>query len=109
MVLVCKNSIRKSSQEEDITEILLAGAFGNYLDNQSAVRIGLIPDIPHEKIRSVGNATGLGSQLALLSGEAKQEADCIARTTGHIALTNNPEFQSTFVEAMKFPESGTIY
>lgn len=96
-------------QEEEITEILLAGAFGNYLDTESAVRIGLIPDILHEKIRSVGNAAGLGSQLALLSGEAKREADSIAGATEHIALTTNPEFQSTFAEAMKFPESGKLY
>ena len=91
-------------QKEDIVEILLAGAFGNYLDKESAVRIGLLPDFPLEKIRSVGNAAGLGSQLALLSGQAKQEADQIAKTTEHIALTNNLKFQSIFAEAMAFPE-----
>jgi uncharacterized 2Fe-2S/4Fe-4S cluster protein (DUF4445 family) len=90
-------------QAEDIVEILLAGAFGNYLDKHSAVRIGLLPAFPPEKIRSVGNAAGLGSQLALLSGQAKQEADQIAKFTAHIALTNNPVFQHAFAEAMAFP------
>jgi len=89
---------------DDMTELLLAGAFGNYLDTRSAVRIGLIPALPPEKIRSVGNAAGLGSQLALLSGKAKLEADHIAKTTQHIALTNRPEFQVAFAEAMAFPE-----
>jgi uncharacterized 2Fe-2S/4Fe-4S cluster protein (DUF4445 family) len=92
-------------QEDDIAEILLAGAFGNYIDQHSAVRIGLIPALPAERIRSVGNAAGLGSQLALLSGEAKREASQIAKTTEHLALTNNPEFQYTFAEAMTFPEN----
>lgn len=91
-------------QQEDLHEILLAGAFGNYIAKESAVRIGLIPDIPFERIRSVGNAAGLGSQLALLSKEARDEADQIARMTTHIALTNNPVFQHTFAEAMAFPE-----
>ena len=91
-------------QKEDISEILLAGAFGNYIDNESAVRIGLIPPLPYEKIRSVGNAAGLGSQLALLSGKAKEEAGNIARTTEHIALTNDPEFQLIFADEMRFPE-----
>jgi uncharacterized 2Fe-2S/4Fe-4S cluster protein (DUF4445 family) len=90
--------------EEAITELLLAGAFGNYLDAGSAVRIGLIPALPFEKIRSVGNAAGLGSQLALLSAQARQEADAIAANTEHIALTQNPEFQVVFAESMSFPE-----
>jgi uncharacterized 2Fe-2S/4Fe-4S cluster protein (DUF4445 family) len=92
-------------QMSDITELLLAGAFGNYLDPRSAVRIGLIPAFPLEKIRSVGNAAGLGSQLALLSRKAKFEADSIAAATEHLALTHNPEFQMVFAESMGFPKN----
>lgn len=91
-------------RQEDLHEILLAGAFGNYIAKESAVRIGLIPEIPLERIRSVGNAAGLGSQLALLSGQAKREADQIAQSTEHVALTSNPAFQTTFAEAMAFPD-----
>jgi uncharacterized 2Fe-2S/4Fe-4S cluster protein (DUF4445 family) len=93
---------------EDITELLLAGAFGNYLDPRSAVRIGLLPALSLEKIRSVGNAAGLGAQLALLSTAARQEADAIALHTEHVALTNNLEFQRIFAESMGFPEQETI-
>lgn len=67
--------------QDDIAEVLLAGAFGNYIDIDSAVRIGLIPDLPRRRIRSVGNAAGLGAQLALLSSATKDEADVIARRT----------------------------
>ncbi|GAK49017.1 ferredoxin [Candidatus Moduliflexus flocculans] len=89
--------------EDDIAEILLAGAFGNYIDIDSATRIGLIPDVPRERIRSVGNAAGLGAQLALLSSEAKDEATVIARRTEHLALTNDARFQALFAEQMRFP------
>lgn len=90
-------------EEDAITELLLAGAFGNYLDTASAVRIGLIPPLSAGKIRSVGNAAGLGSQLALLSLHVGEDADAIASTTDHIALTNNPEFQVVFAESLAFP------
>lgn len=90
-------------QPEDLHEILLAGAFGNYIAKESAVRIGLIPEIPLERIRTIGNAAGLGAQLALLSKKARREAGQIARMTEHIALTNNSAFQHTFAEAMAFP------
>ncbi|MCP4404158.1 MAG: DUF4445 domain-containing protein [bacterium] len=89
---------------DDIHEILLAGAFGNYIDPQSALRIGLIPALPLERIRSVGNAAGRGAQLALLSNKAKHEADVIAEQTEHIALTNDVEFHVIFAENMGFPE-----
>ncbi|GAK61219.1 ferredoxin [Candidatus Vecturithrix granuli] len=91
-------------EPENLHEILLAGAFGNYIAKESAVRIGLIPDISLERIRSVGNAAGLGSQLALLSQEARREADQIAQMTEHVALANNPAFQHTFAKAMAFPD-----
>ncbi len=94
---------RMGIEQDDIAEILLAGAFGNYIDIDSATRIGLIPDVPRERIRSVGNAAGLGAQLALLSRAAKDEADVIARRTEHLALTNDTRFQTMFAEQMRFP------
>ena len=84
---------RMGLKDSDIKHILLAGGFGNYIRRESALRIGLLPSGDVDKIRSVGNAAGLGSQLALLSRKAKVEADNIAATTEHLALTNNPEFQ----------------
>ena len=95
------------ARPDDIHEILLAGAFGNYIDPQSALRIGLIPALPLERIRSVGNAAGLGSKLALISGKAKHEADLIAERTEHVALTSNSAFQVIFAENMGFPEATT--
>lgn len=52
---------QEKMQPEDIEEILLAGVFGNYLNTVSVQRIGIIPHIPLDRIRSIGNAAGQGA------------------------------------------------
>lgn len=94
-------------RDEEITELLMAGAFGNYIDKRSAVRIGLIPPLSLEKIRSVGNAAGLGAQMALLSVSSRETTETIATHTTHVPLTHNLDFQRIFAESMGFPEPDT--
>ena len=89
---------------QELNEILLAGAFGNYLDRVSAQRIGLIPHVPIEKIRFVGNAASAGAQMAVVSREARRKAEKIAREARHIELSVRPDFQEEFMDAMFFPE-----
>jgi uncharacterized 2Fe-2S/4Fe-4S cluster protein (DUF4445 family) len=69
-VLLSRNGLVK----DHIDEIILAGAFGTYLDVNSALAIGLLPDIPRDKIHQVGNAAGMGAKLALISGAMREEA-----------------------------------
>lgn len=87
-----------------IDELLLAGGFGNYLSIQSAIRIGLIPPLPPERVRYVGNAAALGAQLALVSEAERERAEAIAGRIEHVALATHPDFQDVFVEAMNFPQ-----
>jgi uncharacterized 2Fe-2S/4Fe-4S cluster protein (DUF4445 family) len=87
----------------DLAELLLAGGFGNYLSARSAVRIGLIPPLPLERIRYVGNAAALGAQIALLSEPERGRAARLARAIEHVSLASHPDFQDVFVEAMSFP------
>ena len=87
----------------DISELLLAGAFGNYIRKESAVRIGLVPNIPLEKITSVGNAAGSGAKLALLSVKERELARELAEATEHIELANHQEYQDHFMQMMLFP------
>src|SRR5207249_180081 len=61
-----------------LTELMLAGGFGNYLSIQSALRIGLVPPLPTPRIRYVGNAAALGAQLALLSEPERARAEAPA-------------------------------
>lgn len=87
---------------EDLDSVVLAGAFGNYMRKESAVAAGLIPDVPLEKIRSVGNAAGEGAKLALVSVDMRSEADEIARLVEYIELTTHPGFQDRFSEELMF-------
>ena len=65
----------------------------------------MIPQLPVEKIRYVGNAALLGAQLCLVSEAERQRAEGIARSIEHVSLAVHPAFQDIFVEFMNFPRS----
>jgi uncharacterized 2Fe-2S/4Fe-4S cluster protein (DUF4445 family) len=89
--------------DDKIDELMLAGGFGNYLSIPSAVRIGLIPPLPAERIRYVGNAASLGAQICLLSEAERARAADLARRIEHVSLAAHPDFETIFVDAMNFP------
>lgn len=89
--------------ERAITEILLAGAFGNYIKKESALAIGLLPRIALNKIHSVGNAANEGAKLALLSQKEQARALSLARRAEHVELSNRPDFTEEFLNALSFP------
>src|SRR5262245_32753717 len=88
---------------EEVAELMLAGGFGNYVSIESAVRIGLIPPLPRERIRYVGNAASLGAQLCVLSEVERARAEVVARRIEHVSLAAHPDFEEIFVDAMNFP------
>jgi uncharacterized 2Fe-2S/4Fe-4S cluster protein (DUF4445 family) len=89
----------------DLETLYLAGGFGNYLNQTSAQRIGLLPpELPPERIDGVGNAAGVGAKLALLSLDERHRAEEIARQVEHVELATNLDYQMTFMETMLFPE-----
>jgi uncharacterized 2Fe-2S/4Fe-4S cluster protein (DUF4445 family) len=90
-------------ESERVAELMLAGGFGNYVSIRSALRIGLIPPLPAEKIRYVGNAASLGAQLCLVSEPERTRAERIARSIEHVSLAAHPQFQDIFVDCMNFP------
>ena len=92
------------SELDDISEVLMAGAFGNYIKGESAIRMGLIPEFPLEKVKFIGNAAASGAKMALMSREARKTAEHIARNTEYRELAVDMNFQTEFVEAMMFPE-----
>jgi uncharacterized 2Fe-2S/4Fe-4S cluster protein (DUF4445 family) len=97
--------LQKVSRVPDaqLSELMLAGGFGNYLSIPSAIRIGLIPPLPLDRIRYVGNAASLGAQACLLSEAARGRADAIAEAIEHVSLAAHPDFEDVFVTAMNFP------
>ncbi|OGL14843.1 MAG: hypothetical protein A3K12_04440 [Candidatus Rokubacteria bacterium RIFCSPLOWO2_12_FULL_71_19] len=90
---------------DQVSELMLAGGFGNYLSIRSALRIGLIPPLPASRIRYVGNAAALGAQLALMSETERARAETIARRIEHVSLAAHPDFQDVFVDCMNFPRT----
>jgi uncharacterized 2Fe-2S/4Fe-4S cluster protein (DUF4445 family) len=87
----------------EVTELMLAGGFGNYISIPSALRIGLIPALPLERIRYVGNAASLGAQICLLSEPERTRAAALAGRIEHVSLAAHPDFEQVFVDAMNFP------
>ena len=88
----------------DIQAVYLAGAFGNYMNPDSACRIGLIPAFLRERIKPCGNAAGKGSQMAAVSREAYEYANTLATASDFLDLAAQPDFQDTYVEHLCFEE-----
>ncbi|HEX8992524.1 MAG TPA: ASKHA domain-containing protein [Anaerolineales bacterium] len=85
-------------------KILLAGAFGMYIDKDNALAIGMIPACPRENIFSVGNSAGDGARIALLNVDKRREAWDLAGRVTRYELPSDPDFQQAFIRAMSFPE-----
>lgn len=83
--------------DEDITEILLAGAFGNFTRLDPAKRIGLLPDVPKEKIRFIGNAAGEGTKMVLFARDFRKEACEIKKKVEYLELSARKDFQDEFM------------
>jgi uncharacterized 2Fe-2S/4Fe-4S cluster protein (DUF4445 family) len=94
--------------DEALSEIVLAGAFGNYIRMESAMRIGLIPPIERTKVKSVGNAAGAGARLALLCEYEMECARAIARTVEHLELAISPDYHMELMERMMFPAKDSL-
>jgi uncharacterized 2Fe-2S/4Fe-4S cluster protein (DUF4445 family) len=97
-----ENGVHSTPYVTDIKQVLLAGAFGNYIRPESAMRIGLLPDVPLERIRFVGNAAASGAEMILLNSALRAEAKRLARKIEYIEIANEPDFQAVFAESMMF-------
>ncbi len=86
----------------DIDEVLIAGAFGSYIKKESALRIGLLPKVAIEKVKSIGNSSSIGAKQYLISKLKRSECLEIISKTEYIELCLRPEFQEKFMEAMIF-------
>lgn len=86
----------------DIANLYLTGGFGNYMDVENAIAIGLIPPVFQNKIRTIGNGAGIGAQLTLLLQETKNQAAQIAEQAKYIELATRPDFQEIFINSLNF-------
>ena len=93
-------------KDEQIEEVMLCGAFGNYMNIASALRIRLLPPLPLEKVTYVGNAAHAGAAMALLSETVRNQASAIAQRIEHVGLAEQPGFQELFVDALSLAADG---
>jgi uncharacterized 2Fe-2S/4Fe-4S cluster protein (DUF4445 family) len=92
-------------QAGEIEQFIIAGAFGAYIDIRSGIDTGLFPALPTQRFVQVGNAAGLGVQLMLASGRARQEAGELAARCRYVELSTQAGFQKTFLQHIGFNSS----
>lgn len=83
-------------------KVVLAGAFGTYIDKDAALAIGMLPDCEPDTVSSVGNAAGDGARFALLNLGKRQEAAWAADNVRYVELATDPDFQREYVQAISF-------
>ncbi len=88
---------------DKLDKIILAGAFGSYIDKKSAALLGLFPDCDQKNVYAVGNAAGDGARMTLLNTDKRREADRMARKVEYIELTLAEDFDRVFSQAMWLP------
>jgi uncharacterized 2Fe-2S/4Fe-4S cluster protein (DUF4445 family) len=93
---------------QDIGHVYLAGALGNYVNPDSARRIGLIPDVERARISSLGNAASSGASMVLLSRSYWQMANRLGRFIEHVELSSRLDFNECFIEQIDFPKKSLL-
>jgi uncharacterized 2Fe-2S/4Fe-4S cluster protein (DUF4445 family) len=94
---------RMGYTEKDISDLYVAGAFGNYIDPENARTIGMYPEFPTERIHFVGNTAGTGSRMMLISAEMREYAEEIANKVKYYELAIDKEFTREYANAMYIP------
>lgn len=87
-------------EPDQIARVVVAGAFGTYLDINSALAVGMFPPLPRERFDQVGNAAGIGAKLALLSRRCREVAEEIAEQVEYVELTTHPRFSEFYMSCM---------
>jgi uncharacterized 2Fe-2S/4Fe-4S cluster protein (DUF4445 family) len=88
-----------------IERVYIAGGFGNYLDIDKAIILGMLPDLPGEKFSFLGNASITGAYLCLLSKDLRQEAGIIASKMTYIELSISRSFMDEYMSALFLPHT----
>ena len=94
----------QNHSSEEIKRVVIAGAFGSYIDVSSAMTIGMLPSLPLNRFEQVGNAAGMGAKLALVSRSKSAEAQEIASRVHYIELAAAPDYAKILVKATNIDE-----
>jgi uncharacterized 2Fe-2S/4Fe-4S cluster protein (DUF4445 family) len=89
----------------EVSQVLVGGAFGKYINVENAIKIGLLPDLPWDRFHFLGNTAVLGTYMALLSKEARMEIRAIAERMTYVELSADNTFYDAFTAAMFLPHT----
>ena len=81
----------------------MAGAFGNYIRAESALRSGLLPELPCERLHFVGNAAAVGAEMLLLSSRCRKLAGQLAQRIEYVEIAHERQFGDIFADSMFLP------
>jgi uncharacterized 2Fe-2S/4Fe-4S cluster protein (DUF4445 family) len=87
----------------EVSQVLLAGSFGQYLSASSAIRIGLVPRMAIPRIVSAGNVAGEGAKIVALSHRERAEAAAIVREVRYVELSGRADFNDRFIDQLRLP------
>jgi len=90
---------------DTVDRVVLAGAFGAHISPKHAMILGMIPDVPLEKVQSAGNAAGTGARIALCSIDARTQIEKTVREITKVETAIEPRFQEHFVNANAIPHA----
>jgi uncharacterized 2Fe-2S/4Fe-4S cluster protein (DUF4445 family) len=91
-------------EPEEISQVLLGGSFGSYLMPASAVRIGLVPNLPLARIVAAGNVAGEGAKIVALSVTERAAANAVLDEVEYVELSGRTDFNDLFIDQLKFPQ-----
>ena len=89
----------------DIANIYFSGAFGNYISKENAIMIGLIPEIPVESIKNIGNGAVEGANIALINRKQRKKLDGIATNMAYVELNAEPSFMDEYTGSSFLPHT----
>lgn len=97
------NSVGMQCSQMD--RVIIAGTFGNRINIENAVTIGLLPDLPRDKFGFIGNGSLLGARLSAFSSDLLRDGHKIASMMTNLELSENPDFMNNYTAAMFFPHT----
>jgi uncharacterized 2Fe-2S/4Fe-4S cluster protein (DUF4445 family) len=89
----------------DVEQFLIGGAFGEYIDVEKAIHIGLLPDLPPQRFRFLGNTSALGAYMALLCVNMRQEVLDVAAGMTYLELSADNTFMDEYTSALFLPHT----
>ena len=90
---------------DDVARVYIAGGFGNFINMESAIAIGMLPDVPRERFVYLGNASLAGAKQALLSSSARSRIEEVFKRTTYIDLGSDPTFSDEYMSALFIPHT----